>query len=173
MLTNRFFFLVTAGIFFSRMLIAYQCCPKRVWDKYDQSRFAYKNESKAAFNRRNAATCMRTLMQKDHDIECEGNGDEKCVPYYAAQFSKTLEHDPVTGLLTESGQKSYELLVEGMKTGEQNIFNSIAQLPGAGKLVNPQGGLTFCLEGCDSASFNLKKFPRISSPEAACNFWFL
>ncbi len=138
-----------------------------IWKKFDQSRFANKDERKVAANRRNAACCLRAMMQKKHNIEGEGNGDEKHVPFFAAQFSKTLEHDPSTGLLTPFGQQNYSLLVEAMKTGKQEIFNSIQRSPGAGTFVNPQGGLTFGLEGCDSSLFCLEPFPELSSPEAA------
>ena len=137
------------------------------WKKYNEYRFAHKDERKVAFDRRNAATCMRTMMTKRHDIAAEGNGDERRVPYFAAQFSKTLEHDPLTGLLTECGQENYKLLIKAMETGDQEIFNSIQRAPGAGTFVNPQGGLTFGLEGCDSSLFDLQSFPKISSPEAA------
>ena len=34
-------------------------------------------------------------------------------------------------------------------------------------MVNPQGGLTFSLEGADSSLFALPSFPELSSPEAA------
>lgn len=137
------------------------------WKKYNESRFAQKDERKVAFDRRSAACCMRSLMEPRHDIECEGNGDEKRVPFFAAQFSKTLEHDPATGLLTDNGQENYKLLVRAMRNGKQDAFNAIQRAPGASTLVNPQGGLTFGLEGCDSSLFELPAFPCISSPEAA------
>lgn len=146
-------------------LVAADCCS---WKKYDQSRFAYKDERKVAYNRRESAACLRTLMQKYNDLEDENNGDEQNVPDFAAQFSKTLEHDPMTGILTPNGQESYKTLVKALRNGSQNEFNSIQRAPGATiKLANPQGALTFTLEGADSSSFKMKKFPRLATDEAA------
>ena len=48
-----------------------------------------------------------------------------------------------------------------MNNGEQSSFNAITLAPRSRKLVNPQGGLTFSLEGCDSSKFVLPEFPKL------------
>lgn len=133
------------------------------------SRFAFgPDERRAAFNRRLAADYLRTLAQAQNFIELENNGDEQNVPGFAAQFNKTFQHDPVTGLLTAQGQQSYAQLVIAIKSGLQADFNAIVRAPGATvKLVNPQAALAFSLQGADSSLFVIPLFPTLSSPQMA------
>ena len=132
------------------------------------SRFALgPDERRAAFNRRLAADYLRTLQQPINILPLENNGDEVNVPFFAAQFSKSLQHD-ANGLLTAQGQQSYQQLVTAMSTGKQADFNAIVRAPGATmKLVNPQGGLAFSMQGADSSLFKIPLFPVLSSPEMA------
>jgi len=103
-------------------------------------------------------------LQKNNCIEKQNNGDEKTVPAFAAQFSKTLEHSFQNGLLTPQGQTSYSQLVKAMSNGEQSDFNAIVRANGATiKLV----GLAFSLQGADSSLFEMPLFPLINSPKAA------
>lgn len=141
------------------------CCHANKFIK--SSRFR-KDERIAAFKRRLGTACLRTLRQKKHNIACENNGDERRVPYFAAMHTKALEHDPVSGLLTPAGQDNYRQLLKALKTGSQDDFNAIERAPGATmKFISPQSGFTFCLDGCDSSTFDLELFPILSSPEAA------
>lgn len=136
--------------------------------KLNASRFACSDERKAAMDRRMACSCMRTMLEKNHSLASEQNGDEKRVPYYAAQFSKGLEHDAATGFLTEQGQKNYETLVAALSTGSQETFNSIERASEAlMKLVNPQASAAFSLVGTDSSLIPLESFPCLSSKKAA------
>ncbi len=132
------------------------------------SRFTTNDDRIPAFQRRLGADCLRTLGQKYNNITKENNGDEKEVPDFAAQFSKGLEHDEATGLLTYSGQKNYKRLLKAIRTGSQTAYNSIARAHVATRrFTNPQGSATFSLEGADSSLFSIPLFPKISSPEAA------
>ncbi len=130
------------------------------------ARRCFGDDRKPAFRRRVAAACLRTLGQPKNNLPCQGNGDERNVPDFAAQFSKGLEHSSLNGLLTPNGATSYETLLAALKTGSQDLFNDIDRA-GFRKLTNPQGGLTFSLEGDDSSSHRIETFPNLSSPEAA------
>ena len=131
------------------------------------SRFRAKDERIPAFERRFGSAASRTLCQKKHSVTREGTGDEKPLAHFAAQFTKTLEHDPATGLLTPAGEQSYKQLLKALCSGKQSDFNAIKRATGASKLVNPQGSCMFSLEGLDSGSSCIPRFPRISTPEAA------
>ncbi len=124
-------------------------------------------ENKAAFAIRLSADYMRALGQTSNNLAAENNGDENTVPGYASQFSKTFSHDANTGLLTAQGQASYQQLVKAMNSGLQCDFNAIVRYPSSFKLVNPQSGLAFCMEGCDSSLFSIEEFPQLSSAELA------
>jgi len=155
-----------------------QCptCPPRTVQKYNESRFTPSttttNESEAekqvAYNRRVAAACISVILQKNNAIETQNNGDEQSVPNFAAQFSKALEHNFINGLLTAQGVSSYKQLVTAINNGKQADFNAIVRAPGATrKLVDPQAGLAFSLQGADSSLFETPRFPTISSSSAA------
>lgn len=133
------------------------------------TRFKYgPDERKAAFNIRLATAYLRALEMPANPIELENNGDENTIPFYASQFSKSFEHD-TDGLLTEQGQESYRQLLVAMKSGKQKDFDAIVRAPGASKLVNPQAGLAFCLEGCDTCLFKIPLFPQLASAELAAS----
>ncbi len=133
------------------------------------TRFSYgPDERRAAFNMRLASNYERTFGQAVNYLPLENNGDEKSVPNYASQFSKTLQHDPTTGILTTQGQQSYVQMVQAVGNGQQSAFNAIVRAPGATiKLVNPQAAFAFCLQGCDSSLFSMPLFPNLDSPELA------
>lgn len=143
-----------------------KCCIEK--QKVHASRFTACDERKAAMDRRMACGCMRTMMQKNHSLTSEQNGDEKRIPHYAAQFSKGLEHDAATGVLTDNGQRSYVSLVNALTSGSQKTYNSIERAPASlQKLVNPQGSAVFSLEGTDSSLIPIESFPILSSEKAA------
>lgn len=134
------------------------------------SRFSYgPDERRAVFNIRLISGYLRALMQPSNYIFLMHNEDEKNVADYAAQFSKSFEHDQ-NGILTADGKKSYQQLVKALSAGKQEDFNAIVRAPGAGmKLVNPQAAFAFSLEGCDSSLFVLPNFPTLISPEIAAS----
>lgn len=133
-----------------------------------EPRLGNQDERAVAFRRRVLTAERETILRPPNPIESEGNGDEFLVPQFAANFTKTLEHDPITGLLTAEGQKNYKRLLQALKTGKQEDFNSIVRAPNSTvKLTNPQAAFTFSLEGSDSSLFKIKPFPHLSSAEAA------
>ena len=159
--------LSTAALIDGRTKDCEKDCEKRKLGVF-ASRFSTKDERKAAFARRDGGACMRTILEKNYTITDENNGDEKLVPDYAAMYSKGLEHDPKTGLLTKNGQKNYQLLLEAIASGDQTTYNSIALAEGTlRKLVNPQASAAFSFSGIDSSLTRMPLFPRISSKEGA------
>lgn len=132
------------------------------------SRLNNGDERVVAFNRRVGVAERETILKPANPIELEGNGDEFKVPDFAANFSKTLEHDPITGLLTLSGEENYKKLLKALRTGKQDDFNAINRAPDASiKFVNPQAAFAFSLEGMDTSLFKMPIFPNLSSPQAA------
>jgi hypothetical protein len=144
-------------------LPCYQC-----YGACKRNRLNETDERTAAFSRRLLNAFRRNLKSQPNDIQHNGNNDQTTVPFFAAKFTKTLEHDPSTGLATVAGQSAYKQLLKSLRTGRQADFNAITRAPGAFfKLVNPQGAFAFSIEGKDSSTFKIPEFPRISSPEAA------
>ena len=145
---------------------------KALYTKYTDGcslqRFCGKDERLVAFAHRLARAQKATLWQHKSKIEHNHTNDEKKIPLYAASFTKTLEHDAATGLLTKQGQKQYKKLLKALKTGDQKKFNAIMRSSEqALKLTNPQGGFMFSLEGVDSAFCTMPPFPPLQSAEAA------
>jgi hypothetical protein len=150
----------------------YSDLAKALYTKYTHGcslqRFCGKDERLIAFAHRLARAQRNTLWQHKSRITDNHTNDEKEIPLYAAQFTKTLEHDPVTGLLTKEGQEQYKKLLKALKTGNQKKFNEIIRASAqAGKFINPQGAFMFSLEGIDSAFCSMKPFPPLQSAEAA------
>lgn len=121
-----------------------------------------------AYRIRVAAAKLRDLLQPKNNLAAQNNGDEKQVPDYATQFTKTLEHDAITGLVTAQGNQSYKQLLAALATGNQSDYNAIVRAPSATtKLANPQASIAFGMAGSDSSLFKLPIFPKINTPEAA------
>jgi hypothetical protein len=102
----------------------------------------------------------------NYNIENENNGDIYEVPDFAAMFTKTLEHDPVTGIATTEGQKNFERLVQATKNGSQETYNSIVRYPGSSKFVNPQASAAWSLQGKDTSLIPAPLPPKINTEEA-------
>lgn len=129
-------------------------------------------ERNVAYNHRLAANRQQNVLVPANNIYQNANGDEQTYNDYAGNFTKGFEHDLVTGALTAAGRASYEQLVRAMNTGLQADFNAIALAGnnppyGPRKLINPQLGLAFSMEGCDSSMFNVPPAPTLGSPEEA------
>lgn len=114
-------------------------------------RFQSKDERRIAYNMRLNCAFLGTLHNSP--IDCTDlNPDETNVPLFAAQHSKTFEHDPVTGQLTANGVQAYAQMVKAMHSGLQADFNAINRAPGSARLlVSPQAGLAFSNQGKDSS----------------------
>lgn len=88
-----------------------------------------------------------------------------------ANFSKTLPHDATTGLVDPA---AYRMLLAALETGDPADFNAIPNaagpnppLPDGRRLVNPEAGLAFDLEGPDGQVFSMPPAPAFRSAEAA------
>lgn len=115
---------------------------------------AYTTRLSAAYNQ-----CYNNPV-----IPFELNPDVKNVAHYAGMFTKTLEHDPTTGIATTSGQANFEKLLQATQDGLQATYNSIARAPtSARKFVNPQASAAWCMIGCDTAEFAIPLPPSLTS----------
>ncbi len=90
------------------------------------------------------------------------NGDEIALPNRVGCFSKTLPHDAQG---TVNGN-AYNLYLRAMNSGLREDYEAIP-LGGPGKLINPQAGLAFDLEGTDSQQLSIPAAPAFSSAEEA------
>lgn len=100
------------------------------------------------------------------------NGDEVAYgasQHFFAQFTKGMQHDPVTGLLSDT--QAYENLLHAVNGGGVPAdFDAITQATGAVRdFTNPQAAFAFTLEGADSHTFQVPPAPAFSSAERAAN----
>src|SRR5229473_1737411 len=96
----------------------------------------------------------------------QSNGDELRYPNRIASFSKGLPHDD----LGEVNPAAYASLLNALSTGNPDDFEQIvmgAPLEQRSKLVNPQAGLAFDMEGTDSHQLTQPPAPAFSSDEEA------
>jgi hypothetical protein len=90
------------------------------------------------------------------------NGDETVIQGYAGCHTKGLPHDQ-DGLV-EPG--AYQSLLHALSTGKPADFDAIDRGSGM-KLINPQSGFTYELEGLDSHQLACTAAPGVSSAQAA------
>ncbi len=102
------------------------------------------------------------------------NGDDDLYPNKIGSYSKGLPHND----LGEVDLPAYQSLSRALASGEPQDFEAIPMGSPATarlKLVNPQSGLTFDLEGCDSHAQAIPPAPTFSSAEEAGeiveNYW--
>lgn len=127
-----------------------------------------RSEAEIAYGVRLGAACQSTLAQPPFDIEQNNNGDETNVADYAGQFTKLLEHNPVTSAPSPFGQQQYEQFVKAINSGLQADFNAMVLTPGIQRLlVNPQAALAWTLQGIDSSLPPMPIAPSVTSPVAA------
>ncbi len=86
------------------------------------------------------------------------NGDETAFANRLGSYSKALPHNS----LGEVDPAAYFALLTACSTGRPSDFETIP-LGGTARLVNPQGGLAFSLEGADSHHTALATPPAFSS----------
>ncbi len=97
------------------------------------------------------------------------NGDEETYANqsFAGNFSKTLNHNPSTGLVVPS---DYQALMNGIKAGTQAALDAVPA-GGPGKLAGPLSPLAFQLQGADSTvAAELFVPPSISTAAGAANY---
>jgi hypothetical protein len=90
------------------------------------------------------------------------NGDETRYPNFIGNYSQGLPHDSIG----EVEATAYQALLTAVDTGNPSDFANIP-LGGNTKLVDPQGGLAFDLEGTDSGQLTSPPSPRLASAERA------
>jgi hypothetical protein len=90
------------------------------------------------------------------------NGDEKRYPNFIGNYSQGLPHDS----LGEVVPAAYRALLTACDTGKPSDFANIP-LGGNTKLVDPQGGLAYDLEGTDSGQLTVPPPPKLASAERA------
>jgi hypothetical protein len=89
------------------------------------------------------------------------NGEETSYPYVASA-SKGLPHDE----LGEVDPAAYRTLLQALSTGERDDFERIPLgVPNGRKLLGPQGGFAFDLQGPDSHGLVIRPAPRIDGAE--------
>jgi hypothetical protein len=97
------------------------------------------------------------------------NGDEETYANqaFAGNFSKTLNHDPRTGLVVPG---DYQALLNALRDGTQEAFNAVPA-GGPGRLAGPLSPLAFQLQGADSTvGDGVFIPPSLSSAAAAANY---
>ncbi|MCY7348920.1 MAG: vanadium-dependent haloperoxidase [Pyrinomonadaceae bacterium] len=98
------------------------------------------------------------------------NGDELLYPNRIAGYSKGLPHD-ATGEVIPS---AYEMFLQAVRSGNPADFELIP-MGGARKLISPQSGLAYDLQGGDAHSFVIPPAPAFASREIAAeiaeNYW--
>jgi membrane-associated phospholipid phosphatase len=90
------------------------------------------------------------------------NGDEELYPTKIASYTKALQHDDVGRVV----RGDYDSFVNALTTGDFGKIETLV-LGGGLKLVNPQAGVCFGLEGGDSHHFGIIAPPAFSSAEQA------
>ena len=90
------------------------------------------------------------------------NGDETRYPNFIGNFSQGLPHNNIG----EVEPTAYDALLTAISTGKPSDFANIP-LGGTAKLVDPQGGLAFDLEGTDSGQLSIPPSPTLAGAERA------
>lgn len=129
--------------------------------------------------RRNQAMKVRQeATMNQHAVPVPGhpaNGDEDLFPNRIACYSKGLPHNSIG----EVDANAYRALLRALSTGSPQDFENIpmgcADLSRRIKLVNPQAGMAFTLEGTDAQMMAIPPAPKFSSAEEAGeiveNYW--
>jgi len=90
------------------------------------------------------------------------NGDEARYPNRIGNYSKGLPHDDIGEVLPAA----YDSLLTAVRSGDPDDFARIP-LGGTAKLVSPQAGLAFTLQGTDTGQLTSPPAPELASPERA------
>ena len=112
--------------------------------------------------------CFQVRMNAARDDQAAGmpvqitNGDENRYSNRIGNYSKGLPHN-ATG---EVDPAAYQSLLKAVSTGNPQDFDRIV-MGGSVKLVDPQSGLAFDMEGLDSHQFKMDAAPALASAERA------
>ena len=114
-----------------------------------------------------AAVFQKILPLPDHP----NNGDEDRYPNRIGSYSKGLPHNS----LGEVDQVAYNSLLRAIETGNPDDFERIPMGDNQVQLKNPQGGLTFEMQGGDPGHYYQQPAPAFASAEIgseiAENYW--
>ena len=121
---------------------------------------------KTAFKIREGAA--KIAFKRPHP-ESKNNDDEQNLPNFIGNYSKGLPHND----LGEVEPDAYKSLLKALKSGLPEDFEAIqlgtdpnGEPPGR-RLINPQAGLAFDLEGPDAQAVTIPPAPQFSSKEEA------
>jgi hypothetical protein len=106
--------------------------------------------------RLNAASRERNVPIPPH----VNNGDETRYPNFIGNYSQGLPHNGIG----EVEPAAYRALLTAISSGKPSDFANIP-LGGTVKLVDPQGGLAFDLEGTDSGQPSIPPSPTLAGAE--------
>jgi hypothetical protein len=116
--------------------------------------------------RAEAARLERNRPLADHP----SNGDEERYPNKIGTYTKGLPHNS----LGEVDLGAFASLSRALRSGDPADFDDIV-VSGISRLVNPQAGLAFAMQGPDSHSLTMRPAPAFSSAEEASeiaeNYW--
>ena len=118
--------------------------------------------------RKTREDAAETAFMRNHPQQHPNNGEEQTHINslghfsYIANFSKGLHHNS----RGEVDPVSYESLLKAISSGSPNDFEAIV-LGSTRRLVNPQAGLAYDLEGPDAGSQEIAPAPKMDSAEAA------
>src|SRR5215470_5062163 len=90
------------------------------------------------------------------------NGDEARYGAFIGNFSQGLPHNGIG----EVDRSAYAGLLAAVRSGNPSDFANIP-LGGTTKLVNPQGGLAFTLQGTDVGQLTIPPAPALASAQRA------
>lgn len=117
--------------------------------------------------RRNSAYQIRhqaAIEEKNAPLPAHvSNSDEDLYANRIGNFSKTFPHDSVTG---EVDPAAYNTYLSVLASGDWAAVETIPR-GGITPLLDPLGGLTFNLDGPDSAALTAPPAPAIASAQAA------
>jgi hypothetical protein len=142
---------------------------KGLEDRHDLGKNLKKRLREAFEKRKEAARYqLRPPFPPEPPVD---NGDEEKYPNKIGNFTKGLRHDDFGEVIKED----YDALIRALNSGDPDDFENIPIVPGNRKLINPQAGLAFDLEGDDSHKLCIPPAPALDSAEEAGeiveNYW--
>lgn len=108
--------------------------------------------------RTDAAKVNRDMPEAIHRT----NGDEERYASRIGNFSKGLPHNA----FGEVEDDAYDSFLKAVRSGDPDDFEAI-KTSGARRLINPQAGLSYDLEGVDAQTYSIPPAPALSSAQAA------
>lgn len=136
---------LAGGLALPNVIRAQQSTPQRSTSSRIAECLAIKTEA--------ATADARMLLTKNR--RC---GDEESYPTKIGNYHKGLPHNS----LGEVDPRAYGAMSNALASEKSDAFEKVP-LGGSAKLSNPQGGLAFDLEGCDSQQTSMTTPPNLAS----------